>query len=158
MRSPHFYYAYLALYKVWCLVYYNRCKEEVNNMKWFKEHNQNPWGLNISDCVYRAISLVLEKPYREVVKELKAYAGSDRNPNNGNCFLPWLQTQGYEIREFSTKITVNQFLNELHECDEPDRFDALLLVNGHLTAVKCGVCCDTWNCGRYKCQLLIIKE
>lgn len=128
----------------------------VHILKWFKEYNANPWGLNISDCVYRAISLVLDKPYREVVKELKAYAGNNRNPNNGNCFLPWLQTQGYEIRELTEKYTVSKFLNELNEYD--DTFDCLLLVNGHLTAVKNGYCMDTWDCGRYKVQLMIVKE
>ena len=127
-------------------------------MKWFKEYNANPWGLNISDCVYRAISLVLNKPYREVVRELKAYAGDNRNTNSGNCFLPWLKSQGYDIREFVTKMTVNQFLNDLHIGVDADKFNALLLVNGHVTAIKNGICYDTWNCGKYKCQLLIIKE
>lgn len=127
-------------------------------MKYFKEYNANPWGLNISDCVYRAISLVLDKPYREVVKELKEYAGSDKNPNNGNCFLPWLVSQGYEVRELIEKMTVSKFLNELNKCDEADKFDCLLLVNGHLTAVKDGKCLDTWDCGRYKVQLMIVKE
>ena len=37
-------------------------------------------------------------------------------------------------------------------------FDALLLVNGHLTAIMGGVCYDTWDCGRYKCELMIVKE
>lgn len=131
---------------------------EVFTLKYFKEYNANPWGLNISDCVYRAISLVLDKPYREVVKELKAYAGEDREPNNSNCFLPWLNTQGYEIREFNGKMTVNQFLKALSITDDYTTFNALLLVNGHMTAIKGGVCYDTWDCGRYKCQLLIIKK
>lgn len=73
-------------------------------------------------------------------------------------FLPWLQSKGYEIREFGKKLTVNQFLNDLHMCDDVDRFDALILVDCHVTAIKGGVCYDTWDCGRYKCQLLIIKE
>lgn len=140
------------------LLVYPMAEREVFLLKWFKECNMNPWGLNISDCVYRAISLVLDKPYREVVKELKAYAGNNRNPNNGNCFLPWLQTQGYEIREFASKITVSQFMKNIHYGIDADKFDALLLVNGHLTAIKGGTCYDTWDCGRYKCQLLIIKE
>lgn len=29
MRSPHFYYAHLALYNIWYLVYYNNCKEVI---------------------------------------------------------------------------------------------------------------------------------
>ena len=137
---------------------YTMAEREVFLLKYYKEYNANPWGLNISDCVFRAISLILDKPYREVVKELKAYAGDDRRPINGNCFLPWLQTQGYEIREFAIKITVSQFMKNIHYGIDADKFDALLLVNGHLTAIKGGTCYDTWDCGRYKCQLLIIKE
>lgn len=127
-------------------------------MKYFKEYNNNPYGENCDDCVIRAISLVLDRPYWDVFDSLCEYAGDDREPNNGNVFLPWLMLQGYEIREFTKKITVSKFLNELHECEEPEKFDALILVNGHLTAIKGGVCHDTWNCGRYKCQLLIVKD
>lgn len=127
-------------------------------MKYFKEYNANPYKEHIDDCVFRAIALILNMPYWQVFDELCAYAGDDREPNSGNCFLPWLQTKGYEVREFATKITVNQFLNDLHYLDNADEFDALLLVNGHVTAIKGGICYDTWDCGRYKCQLLIIKD
>lgn len=127
-------------------------------MKYFKEYNANPYGEHVDDCVFRAISLVLDMPYWEVFDELCKYAGDDREPNNSNCFLPWLQNKGYEVREFNEKITVSRFLNEVNLCDKPEEFDALLLVNGHLTAIKGGLCYDTWDCGRYKCQLLIIKE
>lgn len=132
--------------------------DEVDIMKYFKEYNNNPYGEHIDDCVFRAISLVLNMPYWQVFDELCAYAGDYREPNSGNCFLPWLQTQGYDVREFVTKVTVNQFLTDLHYSDDADEFEALLLVNGHLTAIKGGICYDTWDCGRYKCQLLIIKE
>lgn len=127
-------------------------------MKYFKEYNANPYGENIDDCVFRAISLVLNMGYWDVFDALCDYAGDNREPNNGNCFLPWLQTQGYEVREFVDKLTVSQFLNEINELEDADEFDCLLLVNGHLTAIKGGICYDTWDCGRYKCQLLIIKE
>lgn len=127
-------------------------------MKYFKEYNANPYGENIDDCVFRAISLVLDMPYWEVFDELCAYAGDNREPNNGDVFLNWLVTKGYEVREFNEKITLSKFLNEVNMSYKPEEFDALLLVNGHLTAIKGGLCYDTWDCGRYKCQLLIIKE
>lgn len=127
-------------------------------MKYFKEYNNNPYGENCDDCVIRAISLILDIPYWDVFDALCEYAGDDREPNQGNVFLPWLVSQGYEVREFTEKITVSKFLNELNETDGVEDMDMLLLVNGHLTAIKGGVCYDTWCCGRYKCQLMIVKE
>lgn len=127
-------------------------------MKYFKEYNANPYGEHIDDCVFRAISLILDIPYWEVFDELCAYAGDDREPNNGNCFLPWLQTKGYEVREFITKITVSKFLENINSMDGAEDVNVLLLVNGHLTAIKGGICYDTWDCGRYRCQLMIVKE
>lgn len=66
--------------------------------------------------------------------------------------------KGMRLENSVKKLTVNQFLNDLHMCDDVDKFDALILVDCHVTAIKGGVCYDTWDCGRYKCQLLIIKE
>ena len=56
------------------------------------------------------------------------------------------------------KITVSKFLEELNNYDGAKDINMLLLVNGHLTAIKGGVCYDTWDCGRYKAQLMIVKE
>lgn len=127
-------------------------------MKYFREYNANPNGDNIDDCVFRAISLILDMDYWDVFDALCQYAGEDREPNSGNVFLPWLVNQGYEVREFVTKITVSKFLDELNNTDGVENMNMLLLVNGHLTAIKGGVCYDTWQCGRYKCQLMIVKE
>lgn len=128
------------------------------SLKYFKEYNNNPYGENIDDCVIRAISLFTHRDYYEVFDALCEYAGEDREPNQGNVFLPWLISQGYEVREFTEKITVSKFLNELNETEGVEDLDMLLLVNGHLTAIMGGVCYDTWSCGRYKCQLMILKS
>lgn len=48
--------------------------------------------------------------------------------------------------------------NELNETEGVEDLDMLLLVNGHLTAIMGGVCYDTWDCGRYRDQLMIVKE
>ncbi len=127
-------------------------------MKYFREYNANPNGDNIDDCVFRAISLILDMDYWDVFDALCQYAGEDREPNSGNVFLPWLVNQGYEVREFITKITVFKFLDELNNTDGVENMNMLLLVNGHLTAIKGGVCYDTWYPSRYKCQLMIVKE
>lgn len=128
------------------------------SLKYFKEYNNNPYGENIDDCVIRAISLFTHRDYYEVFDALCEYTGEDREPNQGNVFLPWLISQGYEVREFTEKITVSKFLNELNETEGVEDLDMLLLVNGHLTAIMGGTCYDTWDCGRYRAQLMIVKE
>lgn len=133
-------------------------KEGYISLKYFKEYNNNPYGENIDDCVIRAISLFTHRDYYDVFDALCEYAGEDREPNQGNVFLPWLISQGYEVREFTEKITVSKFLNELNETEGVEDLDMLLLVNRHLTAIMGGVCYDTWDCGRYRAQLMIVKE
>lgn len=158
MRSPHFYYANLTLYIMWYMVYHNRCKEEVYDMKWFKEYNANPYGENIDDCVIRAVSTALDMNYWDVFDALCEYAGDNREPNQCNVFLPWLIKQGYEIREVTEKLTLSKFLNNLHQFDGVEDVNMLCMVNGHLTVIKNGYCLDTWDCGRYKLNFIIVKE
>lgn len=158
MRSPHFYYAHLALYIIQYLVYYNICKEEVHDMKWFKEYNANPYGEHIDDCVIRAVSTALDMNYWDVFDSLCEYAGDNREPNQCNVFLPWLIKQGYEVREVTEKLTLSKFLNNLHQFDDVEDVNMLCMINGHLTVIKNGYCLDTWDCGRYKLNFIIVKE
>lgn len=127
-------------------------------MKYFKEYNANPTGDNIDDCVFRSISVALDKDYWEVFDSLCEYAGENREPNYGNVFLPWLIKQGYEVREVMEKITLARFLNNLHKFDDVDEVNMLCMLNGHLTVIKNGYCLDTWDCGRYCLNFIIVKE
>lgn len=127
-------------------------------MKYFKEYNANPNGDNIDDCVFRAISVSLNKDYWEVFDSLCEYAGGNREPNQCNVFLPWLIKHGYEVREVTKKITLARFLNNLHKFDDVDEVNMLCMVNGHLTVIKNGYCLDTWDCGRYRLNFIIVKE
>lgn len=127
-------------------------------MRYFKEYNANPNGDNIDDCVFRAISVSLNKDYWEVFDSLCEYAGENREPNQSNVFLPWLIKHGYEVREVMEKITLARFLNNLHKFDDVDEVNMLCMVNGHLTVIKNGYCLDTWDCGRYRLNFIIVKE
>lgn len=114
----------------------------------FIEHNQNPNGGNIDDCVIRAISFATGLDYWKVFDDLCEIADEfDCNINTGTAFITYLSRLGYEPREFTNKITVSKLANS---CDSGT---AIILVNGHVTCIKDGNIYDTWNCGRYKCQL-----
>lgn len=127
-------------------------------MKWFKEYNNNPYGENIDDCVIRAVSTALDMNYWDVFDALCEYAGDNREPNQSNVFLPWLIKQGYEVREVTEKLTLSKFLNKLHQFDDVEDVNMLCIVKGHLTVIKNGYCLDTWDCGRYKLNFIIVKE
>lgn len=127
-------------------------------MKYFIDFNANPNDDNIDDCVIRAISIALDMNYWDVFDSLCEYAGEDRQPNQCNVFLPWLINQGYEVREVIEKITLSKFLSRLHKCKNVDDVNMLCMLNGHLTVIKNGYCVDTWDCGRYKLNFIIVKE
>ena len=123
----------------------------------FIEHNQNPNGDNIEDCVVRAISLVLELPYWQVFDELcdeMDKQGADYI-NGFNVFVPYLHDKGYEIREATNKITVKQFADKCKRRYDADEIRWLLIVKDHMTACIGGDIYDTWNCNRYKVQYII---
>lgn len=124
----------------------------------FIEHNQNPYGDNIDDCVVRAISLVLELPYWQVFDELceeMDKQGADII-NGFNVLVPYLNSKGYEIREATDKMTVKQFATKCKQCYDADEIRWLLLVNGHMTTCIAEDIYDTWNCLRYKVQYIIV--
>lgn len=115
----------------------------------FIEHNENPYGANIDDCVIRAITFALNIDYWDVFDELCNINDTiypNLNINSFPVFDMYLKRHGLECREFNTKLTVKQF------SDGFDEGIVLVLVNGHMTVVKDGNIYDTWNPSRYKCQ------
>ena len=128
-------------------------------MKTFKEYNANPNGENIDDCVIRAISLVLHMDYWDVFDSLCEYADKSKTGmeiNSLGIFVAWLRDKGWEFRELTNKMTVNQFCKQRQE--NGDNGEYLGLVNGHMTAIINGQYWDTWNCGRYRLNFIFIKE
>lgn len=115
----------------------------------FIEHNENPYGDNIDDCVIRAITFALNNDYWDVFDDL-CYINdtyyAELEMNTFPVFNAYLKSKGLECREFNTKLTVKQF------SDGFDEGTVLVLVNGHMTVVKDGDIYDTWNPSSYKCQ------
>lgn len=116
----------------------------------FIEHNQNPYGANIDDCVIRAISFALDASYQDVFDGLCELADKLGKDIDQYCvFKKFLDNHGYECREVITKnITVKQLSKYCKG------HTVIVLVNGHLTCIKDGNVYDTWNPSRYKVQLL----
>lgn len=126
----------------------------------FKEYNANPNGDNIDDCVVRAISKVLDMDYWDVFDEL-CKEMDKRNAddiNQASVFVPWLNDRGWECREVTDKITVNQFCKSIEKCADKKDFRALLLVNGHMTAVIGSDNYDTWNPTRFKINFVFVQK
>ena len=122
------------------------------------EHNQNPNGDNIDDCVVRAISKTLELDYWQVFDELcEEMDRLDTEYINEACvFVSYLNRKGYEVCDTLTKMTVKQLCARVKECEDYNEARWLILVNGHMTSLIAGDIYDTWNCNRYKVQYIIV--
>lgn len=126
----------------------------------FIEYNANPNNDNIDDCVLRAITKVLDIPYWDVFDELCDIMDEIDGGiiNEPRVFVKYLERHGYEYREVTEKITVNQFCKKMSKCSDVDDWKALLLVNGHMTAMIGSDIYDTWNCHRYKINYIFVKK
>ena len=111
----------------------------------FKQYNNNPNGNKIGDCVVRAISAALEKPWEETYIELclQGYLMSDL-PSSNAVWNAYLKNKGF-IREFVR--------NDCPECytiaDFTEEYPNGIYIIGtgtHATTVIEGCIYDTWDC------------
>lgn len=125
----------------------------------FIEYNANPNGDNIDDCAIRAITKVMGLDYYEVFDELCELM--DETPcandiNQSTVVKKFFDNHNCEIIQVTDKLTVNQFCKTIKECRDIDEFNAMLIVNGHITACIAGDIYDTWNPSRYKVQFVVM--
>lgn len=122
------------------------------------EYNQNPNGDNIDDCVVRSISKVLNIPYWDVFDGLCEVMDELDGGiiNEPRVFIKYLERHGYICHEVTEKITVGQFCKKMSKYSDKDTWRALLVVNGHMTAMIGDNIYDTWNCNRYKINYIFM--
>jgi len=93
------------------------------------------------DCVIRAISIALEKPYKEVLIDLCDLAIElGYMPNSHKVYREYLKEKGWKETKFgksmvrinSTKIPKNEWV--------------ICYIRKHLTAIKGNELHDIWNC------------
>lgn len=113
----------------------------------FIEFNNNPKNINTADCAIRSISLVTDKTWEEVYRELAEMGikngfmlNDTRNISN------YLESLGYKKQEIkrndNTRYTVEEFCTEL----AVDKATYLIDVVNHKTVVKDKKLFDTWDC------------
>lgn len=115
----------------------------------FEKMNKNPRNIKASDCVVRAISTALNKPWTQIYTDL-TNLGFDlcRMPSEPDTYIKYLDSLGYKKQKMpkrydNTRYTVEEFANEL--ADENKTY--IISVAKHLTCLRGKTLIDTWNCG-----------
>ena len=114
----------------------------------FVYYNANPFRKHVGDCVYRALSVFLDKTWREALNELVSWT-ADRGlvSNYRSGYTAFLADKGYSRKrkprdENKKEITVGQFCELIAEDDKV----YLVSMARHLTVVRERTIFDTWDC------------
>lgn len=118
----------------------------------FIKYNNNPKQKRTNDCVIRALSLGLNKSWKDVYKDL-TNLGIKKGLmlNDRNNWKQYLKDFGYKMEKMPKKLngkryTVEEFINELAY----NKQTYIIKIANHLTVVKDKKLYDTWNC-KNKC-------
>lgn len=108
--------------------------------------NENPQGLNVGDCVIRAISIITDKDWYDIYIELsvKGMEMADTLDSN-RVWMSYLKDEGFKVSSIVDSCpdcyTVEDF------CKDNPIGKFLLATGNHLIAVINGNWMDTWNSG-----------
>ena len=111
-------------------------------------HNANPKGKNANDCVYRAISVALDLPYEDVMRDMTEFAlKKGYAPNEDKLVRLYMESKGWatckEPRDFDNKkISVERFL----KINAPKETLVVKAGSHHITLIKDGKVWDSWDC------------
>lgn len=115
------------------------------NTESFEYYNANPKDKITSDCVIRALSVALNKPWDEVMTDLMQYALKYKlMPNDKDCYAKYLKDLGWikqrqPRKENNTKYTGKEFVKIF-------KGTCIAHIGGHhLVCIKDGKVLDTWN-------------
>lgn len=104
----------------------------------FKYYNANPYGNNISDCVVRSLSVLEDKPWREMYDELTDLAGDVGLMFDRVEFIEDYLDDRYP-RQCHYSKTIGEFAKEYPY----GRYAATM--KGHITAIIDGNIIDTFD-------------
>jgi hypothetical protein len=110
-------------------------------MKWVYDDGgrfEAGYSYHAKDCVCRALSIITERPYREVQRELKSL--DPVNPRGREGYPKYLTSRGFAW--FPCPDVVHFSAEEL----SPGRL--VVVIKEHLAAVINGVLHDTYDCSR----------
>jgi len=110
----------------------------------------------VGNCVPRALTLALKKPYIDVWNELMDLAKSiGEFPNTERCYSKYLESYGWFKQK--PQRTKNGRLRRLKyfECKNST---VIIHVRKHLVCLKNGKILDVWNPSRYRAGSYWIKN
>lgn len=173
------------------LLYYNICiirKEGQHNMTLvekrkakhpdtptFHYHNANPKNKITTDCVIRALSVGMEKPYEDVVMEMAKFqceTGFDMSSTEGidrylkkngwtRCKQPKKDDgKKYTGKEFCMTLSHPIYSEELNLCTAPFNWHRVIADCGghHIVAIVEGQIWDTWNSTSGSIGIVWVKQ
>lgn len=115
-------------------------------------YNVNPHGNKTGDCTIRAIAYASNQPYEKVARELfelgleHGYAYNDRQN-----LCDYLKQIGFTKQPQPRKSNNTKFrVNEIDKVVDTNKYDVVVNVAHHFTAVDGNEIIDIWDCGR-KC-------
>jgi len=108
----------------------------------WKEHNLNPSGIRVGDCVIRAIAAVTGKSWDRVYAELAVHGFKLADmPSSNAVWASYLGSIGYKCNVLPYGYTIRRF------ADEYDSGAYIVCTGSHVVAVKDGDYLDTWDSG-----------
>ena len=119
----------------------------------YQKFNNNPKGLKTGDCIVRAISLALNKPWHEVFDDLVKIAKEKSSmPSMDIVYFEYLSS----FDRITPKVEKGKKRMKVSDLSEGTY---IVKVANHVTCIKDGTLMDLWDC-RNKCayRYWIISE
>ena len=117
-------------------------------MNWL-EKNVNPQNKKTCDCIIRALSVVLDKPYEEMYRELFEYSlkvgwftSDSRTYEHYLKHVLGIQKMPQPKKSDGSWFTIEEYFRGKRASGKT----YLVSTRGHLTVVKDGALIDSWNC------------
>ena len=115
---------------------------------YFEYYNANPKGINVKDCVKRAISKAANMSYRDVSLALNRYkkiSGCDKFNNNKN-YKDYLVKVLHAAKESYPAMAGFPRMNGETFAKTHPSGRYVLRMAGHLSCCVDGIIYDTWDC------------
>lgn len=130
-------------------------------MNWL-EKNVNPKNKKTCDCVVRALSVALDKPYEEMYRELFEYS------LKVGWFISDIRTYEHYLKHVHGIQKVPQprksgggwfTIAEYFRGEIASGKTYIVSTRGHLTVIKDGTLVDSWNCKYEKiCNYFVVPN